>query len=167
MTKQLTDLMVRGLMLGQILFISLLAITGIGLLVGVMDRQPPFKMLAHERIAVCAGTLAKLEVPVFRDLSRPCDVSYQRFLYDSNESRVDLPAVSMPFEEVVKLEKACPGCLRIQVPIPPIAASGVYGGVAPGHGRVAADLEYTCNKGHLLHPIKLHTDILVDIRQCF
>lgn len=165
MTSRLTDLMVRGLYLGQILLVALAAITVAGLLVGVSDRKPPFAILAHEPVLVQAGQWASLNVPVYRDLERKCDASYSRFIYDADNSRVDLGIGFKPWEEILADDKRTPGRLLVTIPVPPIEAPGVKGGIKPGPGRLATDLEYTCNKGHAyLYPIKVHTDILLDIQ---
>lgn len=165
MTQKLTALMVRGLRAGNIIFVTLAALTGALIVVGAFDRRPPFAVLPHEPVLVQAGQWASLNVPVYRDLERKCDAVYSRFLFDSANSRTDLSTGFVPWEQIAAMDARTPGRLLVNIPVPPLAASGVKGGVQPGPGRLATDLEYTCNKGHAyLYPIKVHTDILLDIQ---
>jgi hypothetical protein len=164
MATRLTDLMVRGLIFGQVLLIALVATTVLGLTVGALDRRAPFAVLPHEPVLVQAGHWSSISVPVYRDLSRRCDASYSRFLFDSANSRVDLSSGFVPWEQIQAMDDRTPGRLLITIPVPPIEAPGVKGGIKPGPGRLASDLEYVCNKGHVLFPVKVHTDILLDIQ---
>ena len=163
MAARLTALMVRGLILGQILLIALVATTVTGLAVGALDRREPFAILPHEPILVQAGQWASLNVPVYRDMSRQCDASYTRLLFDSAEHRVDLGTGYVPWEQIAALEKRTPGRLLITVPIPPIDTPGLRG-IQPGPARLATPLEYVCNKGHVLWPVKVQANIFLDIQ---
>ena len=55
------------------------------------DREPPFIMLPHNPVHVTAGEWAHIVVPVKRDMTRNCSVTFDRFIFpDGAKGRFDL-----------------------------------------------------------------------------
>jgi hypothetical protein len=155
MAYRLADLMQRFLWLAQ----GVIAIC-VGML-GYMalDRVPPFVLLPHAPIVVHAGEWAILDVPVRRDFSRHCDVTYSRYIYDSPPSRFDLVAgAEMSDEDIRDMDRRTPGRLVIKTLIPPLEVEG-HPGIALGPADLVTSLSYVCNKAHILAPIRMTTRI--------
>jgi hypothetical protein len=140
----------------------LLVAAGIG--ITALDREEPFTMLPHDRITVKAGQYAAIDVPVRRDLSRHCDATLDRYLYDSSEHRSVLDTDAFLSDATIREQEAlAPGRLKIRIPIPPIKSPEYRGGVNPGPARMMSEVSYSCSKGHRLWPITMRTEVLLYI----
>ena len=124
------------------------------------DREPPFIMLPHNPVHVTAGEWAHIVVPVKRDMTRNCSVTFDRFIFpDGAKGRFDLGSGAMSYEGIRDLEKRCPGCLPVDILIPPpLNAKGV--GIPTENGAsFVTELSYACNPTHAIKPIPVRSVI--------
>jgi hypothetical protein len=122
----------------------------------ISDRAPPFEIMPHAPIQVRAGEWAELRVPVKRDLSRHCDATLDRYIFDANNKRFDIGS-NLAFSDAMirRLESQTPGELLMVLQMPPA--------ISPGPARLVSALDYRCNKAHQLWPISIQHDIHLDI----
>lgn len=136
----------------------------VAILATALDRKPPFRILPHDPVRIKAGTFVAIEVPVWRDLSRHCDVKYDRYLFDGVGWRFDLSAGAYASDASIRQwDATTPGKMRIQFEAPHAWSNLNSGGLVPGLGSIVADLRYYCAKGHYLFPIEMTTVIPIVI----
>lgn len=125
----------------------------------VWDRSPPFKVLRHDTIHVHAGTVARIDVAVWRDMDRHCDATLDRYIFDADHRRFDLLGGAKFSDSLIReFEAKTPGRLSIGVPIPPLRVGD--SGIAPGPALLVSALEYSCTKGQTyLWPIQVKSEI--------
>jgi hypothetical protein len=159
MGKELNDWMARTANFAVLLALVLSGILGASLYLMSLDREPPFRILPHDPVVVRVGTHAVVDVPVWRDFTRPCDVEYDRYLFDGAGWRFDLvTGARMSAATIRTLPK---DRLAIKFLVPPEHSVEHQGGVVLGNGFIRAPLRYYCNKGHslLFNPILVDTEI--------
>jgi hypothetical protein len=163
MGKQLNDLMARTANLSIIVALVLTGLLGVTLWLLSLDQDPPFRILPHDPVIVKAGTHAVVDVPVWRDYSRTCDVEYDRYLFDGGGWRFDLVTGARMSDATIR---ALPkDRLAIKFLVPPPHSVDHQGGVILGNGFIRAPLRYYCNKGHIFNPILVDTEIPIIIVQ--
>lgn len=157
MGKELNDWMARTANIAVLAALVLSGILAASLWLMSLDREPPFRILPHDPVTIRAGTHAVVDVPVWRDYSRQCDVEYSRYLFDGGGWRFDLVAgARMSAATIRTLPK---GRLSIKFLVPPAHSIEHQGGVILGPGFIRTPLRYYCNKGHLWNPILVDTEI--------
>jgi hypothetical protein len=159
MGKELNDWMARTANFAVLVACVLTVILGVSLWLMSLDRDPPFRILPHDPVTIRAGTHAVVDVPVWRDYSRTCDVEYDRYLFDGSGWRFDLvTGAHMSDATIRSLPK---DRLAIKLLVPPPHSVENQGGIVLGNGFIRAPLRYYCNKGHsfLFHPILVDTEI--------
>lgn len=126
-----------------------------------LDREPPFIILPHDPVTIKAGTYVVIDLPVWRDLSRRCDVRYDRYLFDGTGARFDLTTGA--YVSAATIRSFTPGRMAIKFQAPPPLSDAHTGGIASGAGSIVADLLYYCTKGHAFWPISVQTVIPIVI----
>ena len=125
-----------------------------------LDREPPFVIPSLHPVTVKAGEWAMIDVPVQRDLSRHCDATYSRYLFDSSGARFDLSAQQEASDAMIReMDAAAPGRLHLKVLIPDAGPKGMELGPA----YLVTSLSYACNAVHSLWPIKVKTVIPLQV----
>lgn len=124
-------------------------------------RSAPFAVLPHEPIPVRAGSLARINVPVWRDLDRHCDAQMNRNFFDSENSRhEDIKNAYYTDAFIREQEMITPGRLVISIRVPEIKSKINPGGIAPGPAALVAWIGYGCTKGQrYLWPIQVRTEV--------
>lgn len=131
--------------------LALASFAGVAVL-WALDREPPFTVLDVIPATAQAGTTVNLQIAVLRDVRRTCDATFTRSVYDGAGYRFDLEGLQQANAAAIRrVEKDTPGVLRLAVPVPSAARSGV--------GALVTSLEYTCNPLHRLWPIRMVTVI--------
>lgn len=120
------------------------------------DRAPPMQVNSIKTTAAVHGGEAQVEMGVSRDTGRECSVTYHQFLVDADGYRFELPGTRyMSAAAIAAMERAHPGRIVVNVPVPQRAA--------PGRGRMGASLEYVCNPLQLFWPIPVELEVPIDI----
>lgn len=120
-----------------------------------MDRQPPFEVLSVEPAFARPGDYVTVKAKVRRDVSRHCDASFSRFLYDSAGARFDIGHSITSADMIASLEARSPGALALSVLVP-LA-------MAQGPANLQTVLAYNCNPVHAWIPIMVTTNIPFDV----
>ncbi len=117
------------------------------------NRAPPLVGLPHDPITVTAGQWAEISVPVMRDLSRRCSVTYTRRVVDSDGSKFDLPSGGESPDSIRHNETQSPGRMRVMVLIPPARTVGSLG-IDAGPGKIITTRHWVCNPAQAIWPIE-------------
>lgn len=156
MAAKLNDWLIRFVWVAQLAFALIVG----GVVLSALDREPPFSIQAHDPIYATAGQWASIDVPVKRDLTRHCDVEFDRYLFDAKGKRFDLGVGATASDKMIRqIETISPGRMKINMQLPPVANPENPGGVQPGPARMVTELRYVCNKGHRIWPINVQTEV--------
>ena len=115
------------------------------------DREPPFAVTTIYPAAAAPGDYITLRAGVWRDHSRHCSAHFSRYIFDSDNSRVDLGSSYASEATLDALEAMTPGMMAMRFRLPPLMASGP--------AVLYTDLQFICNKMHRLWPIEVTTRI--------
>jgi hypothetical protein len=117
------------------------------------NRTPPLQALPHEPISVRPGEWSEVSVPVTRDLSRRCSVTYSRRVVDSDGSKFDLPGGGESAESIRNLSQVSAGQMRLMVLMPPARAASAIG-IDFGPGQLITTRSWVCNPAQAIWPIQ-------------
>lgn len=156
MAAKLNDWLIRFVWIAQLSFAMIVG----GVVLSALDREPPFSIEQHDPISAKAGNWVAIDVPVTRDLTRRCDVEFDRYLFDSKGRRFDLGVGATASDKMIRqIEARSPGRMQINMQVPPVATPENPGGVRPGAAEMVTELRYVCNKGHRIWPINVQTKV--------
>lgn len=123
----------------------------------VLDREPPFKVLSSWTSQPKPGGVLVVRAKVHRQLDRECSVTFSRYLFDrfGNRHESTGPQLMSP-KGLREMDAEAPGELNLQVHIPlnfPVGA-----------GKLTTILEYRCNAlQDLIRPIGLEMNIPFEV----
>lgn len=124
----------------------------------MFDRAPPFEMVSYSSTNARAGEPIFIDATVKRDLSRECSTVFSRHMFDSRGVRFDLSGQQMMSVSALRtLNQISPDKLRLNVMVPPIAATG--------RAMLTTVLEYRCNpwQESLGRPIRVEMVTYFDV----
>lgn len=135
------------------MWLLLVGIICVGVYQASTDREPPFRVLEVEPAAARAGEIVTIRQRVVRDMSRPCNVKWTRFLWAPGMGRIDLTpeAVLVGPDFIRRMEERSPGRLVVSVRIPDTAQAG--------QGSLVTHLDYWCKTAQRAWPITVVTDV--------
>lgn len=131
---------------------AILFLTGAVGVMWAVDRTPPFVVKSYQVFNAKAGETAFVNAVVDREVERTCNVTFNRYLIDSQRIRHDLGGSQyMTAAALQQMEKEMPDSLRLAVKVPqdmPI-----------GRAKLVTALEYRCNPLHMFWPM----DVLLEM----
>lgn len=113
-----------------------------------LDRTPSFQLVHVFPAIAVPGQSVVLTMEVRRDVARHCSVSFNRWIYDGKNVRIDLEGrQQMSAAAIENLDARAPRLLTVSVPIPTSAF--------PGEAELVSDLDYVCNPLQVWWPINV------------
>lgn len=144
----------RTLLFAQTMGVLMLALL---IAMAIETRDPPLVLVPTAPVAVTAGEWAEIRIPLQRDMTRRCSVTYQPVLIDADGSRFPMPGGAETADGITALEARSPGLVKLMLLIPPIRLPGVRDGVDTGPAELRITRTFSCNPLQDLIPIRAHT----------
>lgn len=120
------------------------------------DRAAPFTLLESTTFAVAPGGTMLVNGTVFRDRTRDCNVTFNRYFTDSKGYRTDLAGAQYLTDQALDaMDDASPNQIKLSVQVP--------NNIAPGPAVFTTALAYICNPVQQFFPIPVLMNIPVQI----
>lgn len=128
-------------------------------LAGLADRRAPFAVLGSSVPAGAPGERVTLDMTVWRDVNRGCNVTAYLTMHHSGGVRYSFPPMPMSAELIAEAERRNPGRIRHEIDIPANAVPGA-------EAYLTVERKYVCNKFQaMLLPIVVTSIHPVVVRQ--
>ena len=145
----------RTLIFAQAIGVMLLALL---IMMAFESRLPPVEALPTAPMTVHAGDWNTLLIPVRRDMSRRCSISYEVILIDSVGVRFPMIGGDSTPDSIQEMEARHPGVIPLGVFIPPLKHPW-RGGISEGPAELLITRTSACNPLQELIPIRSRSSI--------
>lgn len=115
------------------------------------DRAAPFVVTGIHQSTGEPGAWITITADVKRDLSRKCEATFSRYIYDVNQTRYDIGTSIASAEMIERMDRLNPDRLAVSLELPR--------DIAVGPADLVTTIEYRCNKVHRLWPIVVTTHL--------
>lgn len=122
-----------------------------------LDNTPPTQVIGPQPVIVAhPGQLVKVEIPVVRDLSRPCSLLFSRYMVDNSGVYYDIMATRfLSHQGWVDIEKAAPHEIKFSMDVPK--------NIPLGKAVVTTQKAFMCNPLQYIWPLDVEIKVTLQI----